>query len=227
MALEPLPRAAVFVPLHANWVYNEYVNKPFNNSEKRTRKEIEILEAALDLFAELGFRKATIEDISRRLDIAPGTIYLYAKDKRDLYRRAVERGFGAWQASVRKAAVAAADSDPVARFRAVCGTAFRYLSREPRLRAILARDPELFPLVSSDDPFAEINRSSIELLEGIIVEGQKAGAFAPGDARDASRVLFSLYALFVQRAYVAGEAGEEALFERGLDLVLDGLKARN
>ena len=46
------------------------------------------------------------------------------------------------------------------------------------------------------------------------------------DAEAASRVLFSLYVLFVQKAYVAGEAGEEALFERGLELVLDGLRAR-
>jgi len=195
-----------------------------NSSEKRDRREAEILDAALGVFAEYGFRKASVEDIARSLGLAPGTLYLYAKDKRDLYRKAVARAFGEWQAATRKAIVG--ESDPVVRFRAVCRSAFSYLAGEPRLRRILARDPELFPVVSGEDPFAEINRSSMELLESLIREAQAAGAFAPGDSEAAARLLFSLYVLFVQKAYVAGEAGEEALFERGLDLVLDGLRAR-
>lgn len=194
------------------------------SSGRRKRREAEILDTALAAFAEFGFRKTSVEDIASRLGIAPGTLYLYARDKRDLYRKAVERAFGEWQAEVRRAIAALVD--PVERFRVACRTAFRYLAVEPRLRRILARDPELFPVVSSDDPFSDINRASAGLLQDIILEGQAAGAFAPGDAAAAARVLFSLYVLFVQKAYVAGEADEEALFERGLDLVLDGLRAR-
>ena len=194
------------------------------NSDRREKREAEILEAALEAFAEYGFRKASVEDIAGRLGLAPGTLYLYAKDKRDLYRKAVGKAFGEWQDSVKR--VAAAEAEPVERFRASCRAAFRYLAEEPRLRRILARDPELFPVVSPEDPFSDINRASSGFLEAIIREGQAAGAFAPGDAEAASRVLFSLYVLFVQKAYVAGEAGEEALFERGLELVLDGLRAR-
>jgi AcrR family transcriptional regulator len=194
------------------------------NSVRRERREAELLDAALDLFAEYGFRKASVDDIARRLGVAPGTIYLYAADKRDLYRKAVERAFRSWQEAVRKAIEA--EAEPVERFRAACRTAFANLAGEPRLRGILAREPELFPVASGEDPFAEINGASIALLESIIRDGQSKGAFAPGDAGAAARVLFSLYVVFVQRAYVAAEAGEEALFERGLELVLDGLRAR-
>ena len=69
----------------------------------------------------------------------------------------------------------------------------------------------------------------MDLLEGVIREGVASGAFAArggeADIRAVAEVIFSLYVLFVQKEYVAG--GEEgALFERGLDLVLDGLRAR-
>lgn len=201
------------------------MKETFTNSDKRERRESEILDVALDVFAEHGFRKASVEDIAGRLAISPGALYRYAADKRDLYRKAVARGFGLWQASVAEAV--AAEVDHVSRFRVACRSAFGYLAREPRLRRILSRDPALFPFFEADDPFAEINKASVDLLEGIIRDGVQAGVFSSqGEARAAARVIFSLYILFIQKAYVAGEEDETALFERGLDLVLDGLKAR-
>ena len=194
---------------------------------KRGQREREVLEAALDVFAELGFKKASIEDIASKLDMSPAALYRYASDKRDLYRKAVALGFAAWQESV--AAALAAVTDPVQRFRTVCTSAFAYLGRDVRLRKVLARDPSLFPFFAADDPFSDINRSSVYLLEGVIREGVSAGVFAaPGGEADihaAAEVIFSLYVLFVQKAYVAGEE-ESLLFQRGLDLVLDGLRAR-
>ncbi len=192
-------------------------------SQKRDR-DAEVLDAALGVFAELGFRKASLDDIAGRLGITKGALYRYARDKRDLYRRSVERGFRLWQASAERAAEAGAN--PLERFRSACRAAFRYLAAEPRLRAVLAKDPGLFPLFEAADPFSEINARSVRLLQRLIEEAQAAGAFNPGDARAAARVLFSLYVLFIQKAYVAAEADEEALFERGLALVLDGLRSR-
>ncbi len=189
------------------------------------KREAEVLDAALDAFADFGFRKASVDEIAQRLGLSGGALYRYAANKRDLYKRAVARGFGLWQESVSKAVEA--ETEPVARFRTACRSAFRYLAGEPRLRRVLARDPSLFPLFEADDPFADINRSSVELLEGIIREGIAAGVFSDkGEVRSAARVIFSLYVLFVHKAYVAGEEDEEALFERGLDLILDGLRVR-
>jgi AcrR family transcriptional regulator len=196
-------------------------------SGKRDRRETDILEAALEVFAELGFRKASIEDIAEKLDLSASALYRYFKDKRELYSRAVARGFGLWQEAV--ASAVERESDPVTRFRTACRSAFGYLAGEPRLRRILIRDPSIFPFFEAEDPFADINRGSVDLIEGLIREGVSAGVFAApkgeADIRAVSRVIFSLYVLFVQKAYVAGEE-EAALFERGLDLILDGLRAR-
>jgi AcrR family transcriptional regulator len=211
----------------ADWVYNKEVNKTVTSSLKRDQREAEILDTALDVFADLGFKKASVDEIALRLSLSPGALYRYAADKRDLYKKAVARGFGLWQDEVRKAV--AGMIDPVERFRTACRSAFSYLSRDARLRRVLARDPGLFPFFEAEDPFSDINRSSRELMEGIIRDGVAKGAFCAKDEADiqsASRVIFSLYVLFVQKAYVAQEAEEAALFERGLDLILDGLRVR-
>jgi len=44
----------------------------------------EILQAAASLFAEKGYQRATVKEIAARAEVAPGTIYLYFENKRDL-----------------------------------------------------------------------------------------------------------------------------------------------
>ncbi|MFP4644312.1 MAG: TetR/AcrR family transcriptional regulator [Spirochaetales bacterium] len=52
-------------------------------------KRKRILEAAYHSFGILGFERATLKDIAERASLAPGTIYTYFTDKRDLFRHAV------------------------------------------------------------------------------------------------------------------------------------------
>lgn len=53
--------------------------------EKRGR----ILKAAYHVFGTEGFQKATLKEIAERAGLAPGTIYTYFADKRDLFKQAV------------------------------------------------------------------------------------------------------------------------------------------
>ena len=49
----------------------------------------EICAAALDVFAEKGFAAARLDEIARRAGVSKGTLYLYFKDKEDLFRAVV------------------------------------------------------------------------------------------------------------------------------------------
>ena len=49
----------------------------------------EICAAALEVFAEKGFAAARLEEIARRAGVSKGTVYLYFKDKEDLFRAVV------------------------------------------------------------------------------------------------------------------------------------------
>ncbi|THD60472.1 TetR/AcrR family transcriptional regulator [Phenylobacterium sp.] len=60
----------------------------------RRRKEArpaEMIEAALDVFAEHGFAAAKLDDIARRAGVAKGSLYLYFDTKEALFRAVVEQ----------------------------------------------------------------------------------------------------------------------------------------
>lgn len=49
----------------------------------------EICAAALEVFAEKGFAAAKLDEIARRAGVSKGTLYLYFKDKEELFRAVV------------------------------------------------------------------------------------------------------------------------------------------
>lgn len=52
--------------------------------EKKIRQK-QIQDAAKEVFLEKGFKMATMEDIAKRAELSPATIYLYFKNKDELY----------------------------------------------------------------------------------------------------------------------------------------------
>jgi AcrR family transcriptional regulator len=60
---------------------------PKMSSDKAER----IAEAALKTFSELGFRLTQVADVAKEAGVAPGTIYLYAKGKEDLFWLALRK----------------------------------------------------------------------------------------------------------------------------------------
>ena len=52
---------------------------------ERERRRQQIIVAAKRVFADKGFSKATMEDIAREAELSPGTLYLYFKNKDELY----------------------------------------------------------------------------------------------------------------------------------------------
>ena len=52
--------------------------------EKERRRQ-QIMVAAKRVFSESGFNKATMEDIAQEAELSPGTLYLYFKNKEELY----------------------------------------------------------------------------------------------------------------------------------------------
>ena len=192
----------------------------------REEKTEEIYRAALKVFAEYGFKKTTVEDIASELGLAKGTLYLYAADKRDLYRRAVAWAFGIWQARV-KEAVAQCDG-PVAKLEVLTHKAYAYLSDNSAFQKILSRDPELFPLFTSKDPYADINHESVDMLRSVLREGVACGVFEMDDVESVAQSLFSIYVMFIQKTYVAEEGDEvRVMFENAIKLIMRGLLTRS
>ncbi len=52
---------------------------------ERERRRQQIMVAAKNVFHQKGFNGATMEDIARAAELSPGTLYLYFKNKNELY----------------------------------------------------------------------------------------------------------------------------------------------
>ncbi len=52
---------------------------------ERERRRQQIIVAAKRVFCEKGFNRATMEDIAKEAELSPGTLYLYFKNKDELY----------------------------------------------------------------------------------------------------------------------------------------------
>jgi AcrR family transcriptional regulator len=134
-----------------------------------------ILDAARDVFAEIGYGAASVRDIVRRTDLATGTFYNYFPDKESVLRSLVEEIATEARRRVRDARRSARSVE------AFVGEGFRAYF------AFLAEDPGLFSLMRRnagtirtmfDEP--ALGASLLELREDLDA-GVASGALPPHD----------------------------------------------
>lgn len=181
----------------------------------------EIYKAALKVFGLYGFQKATVEDIAAELGLTKGALYQYVKDKRELYEKAVGYGMRQWQDRVREAI--ASESDVIKQFRIMCYKAFEYLSEDSDLKSVLIKDPNIFPLYFSKDPYQDINNDSINLLQEILKKGIQENKFRNVNVENVSRLIFSIYKMFIVERYVWNEDSFKTMFDEMILLFMEGL----
>ncbi len=178
--------------------------------------------AAMGVFAEYGYRKATMDDIAAALGMTKGNLYLYVKDKKDLYEKSVGHALLRWQGLVRDAV--GKESDVRKQFLVMGEKALEYLARDNDLRRVLVRDPEIFPMFPVRDPYLQVNRESVALIRSILKKGMEQGAFRRVNLDSLPEVLFSIYKMLVIRTYIAQEGSSmRRMFEETLEVVTLGI----
>jgi AcrR family transcriptional regulator len=97
-----------------------------------------ILDAAGEIFAELGYGAATVRDIVRRTDLATGTFYNYFPDKESVFRALVEESAKQVRELVRAARRRASDAETFVRegYRAY----FSYVASDRTLFEVMRRN---------------------------------------------------------------------------------------
>ena len=191
----------------------------------RREKTVRILETALRAFAGYGFKKTTLEDIAGELGMTKGNLYLYVKDKRDLYEKSVAHAFREWQEKVAKEVEG--KKDVVVRFRVMCVKAYQYLSLNEDLQRIVLQDPTIFTLSPGEDRFYTVNLAAVDMIKQLLEQGMREGRFRKVDVEPMAEFLFSIYIMFIIRTYVKSEGKPvEAIFDAAVDLMINGLLRR-
>ncbi len=162
-----------------------------------------IYEAAIRQFAQKGYKKATLLDIAEELNMTNANLYSYAKSKQALYHDAVEYAMKKWQNYV-KAAVSKAE-DPIEQINALFDSAITYLSGDKDFCSILKNDPELFPMFPNVDPFEEVNKKSVKMLESVLSNGIKKGVFLDIEVARVAHILFAIYKSLIIEGYILSD----------------------
>jgi len=137
-----------------------------NNKNKYHR----ILNAAVKVFAELGFHQATISQIAREAGVADGTIYLYFKNKKDIlshfFNHTTRQVFDRFRHVVDQEAGAEDKLRALIRMHLSEFQKYRDMAVVFQREALLARH------VNEDDIKA-ITRMYLDILDEILRTGQK------------------------------------------------------
>ena len=182
-----------------------------------------IFEAALKVFSRYGYKKSTLEDIASELNMTNTAMYAYAASKRELYERTVSYVMKRWQGGVQQAVLEKATA--AEKMAALCESALYYLAQDVEFCALLRNDPSIFPMFPTVDPYEEINRDSVRLIERVLLFGQETGEFRAVDAPAVSEVLFSIYKNFIIHTYVNCEEDYTSHYlPITMELILNGIK---
>jgi len=130
-----------------------------NKAEKRQR----IRAAARELFSKHGYDSATLRQIARRAHVGLGTLFNYAKDKRDL----VFLIFNEELAAVTDKALRAAEShhDLLDQLMDIYKPHYEYFSRHPALSRILLQELTFYSEGKQAAAFQEIRGRLISGIE--------------------------------------------------------------
>jgi AcrR family transcriptional regulator len=182
----------------------------------------QIYNAAIKVFAKYGYKKTTLEDIGKELNMTKGNLYLYIKDKQDLYHNAVGFALLQWQNYVRHAVNK--ETDPRKKFVVMCQKAVEYLSLDDNFRNILIHDPDIFPMFGEHDPYKHINNNSVNMIRSILKDGIEKDVFRHVNLQSMSQAIFSIYKMFIIRMYILSEVKKvRKMFEQTLELITQGL----
>jgi AcrR family transcriptional regulator len=136
-----------------------------------------ILDAAREVFAELGYGAATVRDIVRRTDLATGTFYNYFPDKEAIFRALVEESAKQVREVVRAARRQATDVESFVRegYRAY----FAFVASDRTLFEVMRRNAGTIRALFDVPALG----AGTDELEADLREAIRAGVVPPHDAR--------------------------------------------
>jgi AcrR family transcriptional regulator len=184
-----------------------------------------ILDAARDLFVNLGYHNVSIRKIAERIEYSPAAIYSYFPSKDDLFFALAEEGFRLLAST---AAEPHAGDDPIDEIRSTFWHYYAFSKAHPEYFALMFIDRTV-PRITRDWHGFEFVAAMKQQLHDRIQRAIDAGAFPAGTSPHAVfRILLTaLHGAATLRICNRMERGEDGdlLARATLDAVIQGLRA--
>ncbi|MBL8175785.1 MAG: TetR/AcrR family transcriptional regulator [Bryobacterales bacterium] len=203
-------------------------------AERRAREKEElrqkILDAAGQLFVEEGFANVSVRKIADRIEYSPATIYLYFKDKTELFSSLCWETFSGLKAELDRLEGEA--GDPLAGLRRGLRAYIDFGIAHPNHYLLTFCTPVDHSAGKVMDNFQEINRVGLETfdhLQRALDRCRQSGQLAFEDLNTTSQVVWTF--IHGTTSLLILNSGDphfpwvppEQLIESSLDLILRGL----
>ena len=189
----------------------------------------QIYEAALTVFARFGFKKTAMRDIARELGMTQGNIYLYVKNKRDLYEKSVLHAIYKFEKYMVDALTR--EDDVVMQIIAMSEAGFEYISKENDLRAILINDRDLLLRPQEEsfsaenlEQYMQVHEFGKNMLINSLKKGIRDKRFRDFNIDYISELLSQIYMMFIKRIFFMPEIiSKREITKEIVNLVLYGI----
>jgi len=156
--------------------------------EKQQRRQL-ILDAAERVFAIHGFHGASVDKIAAEAEYAPGTIYLYFKDKHALYSALFIGKLTGMVDEIEHAAQAS--SDPVHGLYNAIHAQFAFNDRNQKFFEVFTRHRTAEQTANAEE-WEKVHETMLRhqrVLTKLIEKGQRKKLLRPGNSRDYASAL--------------------------------------
>ena len=177
-----------------------------------------IIDAALRVFAEKGYHEATIADVAARLGVSEGTIYLYFRSKRELFKAISDVGE---RDTAQLLASAIKSEDPVKNFFDLSIQA--YEQYEPISGLMM----ELLAEASRDASLRKIVRQNFdtdhETMKKFLLELRNRKIGVESDInRISMAILYLFYGYAISRLLGVGKSEAKSALGYAMRIMLEG-----
>jgi AcrR family transcriptional regulator len=192
-----------------------------HSNTRQTLVRAEIVEVAAQVFAELGFRKATLDDIAGRLGISRATLYHYVEGKEDLLHQVIGN-VSERHALLLDEVLARPGLTPSARLAEAIRTLVQVFGSNADVMRVFLREESELPAELLTE-HRHWKAKSDEAMRRIVSAGIEAGEFRPNDPKLASFAIFGMVNWLHVWYRPGGDASLEEIGDAFVEFALGGL----
>lgn len=188
-------------------------------------KKERIMKATLKELSEKGFEKSRLQDIADKAGVGKGTLYLYFKDKEELYISSMEYLMQQWYANAQK--VIDKETDAETKINEYFDVTLKGIVKNRSFAKIIMREMPSFLLKvkTRDDhgPIKMYKLRSSQIAE-VIEQGKREGAFMDMDTEIAAGIVIGSLNTFMMQYIIFSDKFTEEIFNKYKYVIINMLK---
>lgn len=180
----------------------------------------DLLDAAVEVFREKGYERATVREIAERAGLGVSSLYLHVRSKEELclalVRPVLEEG-AEWMEEL-----VAAPEPPLDKLRVAIVQAVKLYDRHPEVYIYLS---DFFPVVARTDP--DLPQRPKRAWEALVAQVLESGGTTDSRAKLLSYGILGMFTSLHRWYEPGGAQTAEELADLYADMLIEGLRARD